>query len=109
MKYFILCLIISSYILQSECAIHENVAAMTSMGSLKEKKEKSEACDELYTNSNLKNAVRYLKIEGKVVTTPMDTIEVDTHTDCCERCEMREKCVAWKFMKGKCALLSQQD
>jgi len=71
--------------------------------------EKTESCDERYTSRNLKNSVRYLKNQGKVVTTPMDTIEVETHMDCCERCDMKEKCVAWKFMKGKCALLSKGE
>jgi len=81
--------------------------AITSLGEKVMKKKKSEDCDERYTSSNLKNSVRYLKSEGKVVTSPMDTIDVETHTDCCEKCDMKEKCVAWKFMKGKCVFFSK--
>ena len=68
---------------------------------------KVNSCEEDYTNNHLKNGVRYLKNVGKVVTSPIDNLEVETNSECCDKCGNTDKCVAFKFISGKCSLLSQ--
>ena len=82
--------------------------AKVALSSLKVKEPLSAAaCSEKFTATRLKNAVWYLRSEGKVPTTTMATVEVENGVSCCDRCNDEEKCVAWKFSKNKCALLQK--